>query len=203
MLDATASCFIKSTSTNIDNVVNYLNEFPEASSSPPINCGASVGETSSNLSTVSNNSTSSSEMPHQQQQQQQQQQVSFAQMLKHSNTDVITVKETTMTLNASSSMKVAWPSLDATSAGPVPNTNQLSGWVTMAKQQQQQLSMLGRSKRYQNAPSPWLMKDTNSADLTSKEMNEDEENDSMPAPSFKHSFFSAIDESLRTIGSSM
>lgn len=182
--------FLRSPNLNVDNFVDYQSEFPEASSSPPVSTGGSMGDTSSSLSTISTNSSSglpSSVDP------QQQQQVSFAQMLKHSNSDVYTVREAS---------KVAWPSLDSSTNSSATNTSSqlTSGWVNMAKQQQQQASMLGRSKRYQNAPMPWL----NAPQASSLVKVDDEtvETDSMPAPSYKQSFFSSIDESLRLIESS-
>lgn len=125
-------------------------------------------------------------------------QVSFAQMLKHPNSLTSDVSGKTQ-VNSSS----AWPALDinASSVGV-----SLGGWVTMAKQQQQHMSMLGRAKRYQNAPSPWSngtpLSAADRASSSSGEVDVQEERESMPAPSYKQSFFSAIDESLRLIESS-
>lgn len=67
----------------------------------------------------------------------------------------------------------------------------------MAKQQQQQMNMSGRAKRCQNAPTPGEMDEMGGG----SDENE-QERESMPAPSYKQSFFSAIDESLRLIESS-
>ncbi|RNA33446.1 RING finger 10 [Brachionus plicatilis] len=99
--------------------------------------------------------------------------LSFAQMLQISK-------------EAAASNSNAWPSIDSNSASS-SGSNQLSGWVTMAKKQTQQQSMLGRSKRSQNPPSP-LVNETLAVD------QQDEEE--MPAPLYKLSFSSAIDQSL-------
>lgn len=76
----------------------------------------------------------------------------------------------------------------------------------MAKQQQAQMSMSGRAKRCQNAPAPWSDKAAAPASRTSISGDdgepEREEKESMPAPSYKQSFFSAIDETLRLIDAS-
>jgi hypothetical protein len=59
-------------------VVDYSQEFPEASTSPPTSSGASVSGTSVN---DSSNSEHPSNQPHP---------ISFAQMLKHPNSEVVT-----------------------------------------------------------------------------------------------------------------
>lgn len=68
----------------------------------------------------------------------------------------------------------------------------------MAKQQQQQMNMSGRAKRCQNAP----VVSEEIAELGGVSDEHEQERESMPAPSYKQSFFSAIDESLRLIESS-
>lgn len=90
----------------------------------------------------------------------------------------------------------AWPSLDSNSASST-GSNQLSGWVTMAKKQTQQQSMLGRSKRSQNPPSPLA----NEISTAEREDQQDEEE--MPAPLYKLSFSSAIGKSLNQFESSI
>ncbi|CAF0706252.1 unnamed protein product [Brachionus calyciflorus] len=158
--------YIKSVTT--EPVLDYEIEFPEASSSPPVSSGASVSEvsTGSSVGGVPNKS--------------------FAQMLRVKNTEQKESPVSTVGPNN-------WPSLE--SSASASSSNQLTGWVTMAKQQTQQQSMLGRAKRYQNPPSPW------GAQSKLLEKNEpvvkDEDSEEMPAPLYKQSFFSAIDESLK------
>ena len=119
--------------------------------------------------------------------------MSFAQKLKNTST---------------TSNTTAWPSLDQFSSTTVSTstTATLGGWVNMAKQQQAQMSMSGRAKRCQNAPVPWSDKTAAPASRTSISGDdgepEREEKESMPAPSYKQSFFSAIDETLRLIDAS-
>ena len=92
-----------------------------------------------------------------------------------------------------------------------------NGWLTLVKQQQEQLNT--RSKRYQESPSPWIPASTatnrstvvaTSASARTTSLLDDDEHDpdnpigdeSMPAPLYRESFFSAIDESLKLIESS-
>lgn len=116
-------------------------------------------------------------------------------MLKHDP-----IAETVLTpLHSRTSMTSnnVWPALDQLTQTTTNMTAALTlgGWVSMAKQQQQQMSMSGRAKRCQNAPVPGEIDDLGGSD-------ERDEYESMPAPSFKQSFFSAIDESLKIIESS-
>lgn len=88
----------------------------------------------------------------------------------------------------------AWPSLDSNTTSS-NGTNQLNGWVSMAKKQTQQQSMLGRSKRSQNPPSPFA----NEISIAERDQQDEEE---MPAPLYKLSFSSAIGKSLSQFESS-
>lgn len=119
-------------------------------------------------------------------------QVSFAQMLKHEP-----VGETLRVASSGVPVNKTWPALDQlslnTAGTNVPAALTLGGWVSMAKKQQQQMNMSGRAKRCQNAPA---------GDELGVIEDEHDERESMPAPSYKQSFFSAIDESLRLIESS-
>ncbi len=67
----------------------------------------------------------------------------------------------------------------------------------MAKQQVQKPAVLGRVKKYQDEPKPWQ---SNNAANESEDLLNDVE--SMPAPLYKASFFSSIDDSLKLIESS-
>lgn len=95
-----------------------------------------------------------------------------------------------------------------------------SNWLSLTKQHQEQ--EVTRSKRYQAAPAPWIPLTTttntsSTSNLTTRreiishlsdhknsqeDLNEVYEDEAMPAPLFRESFFSAIDESLKLIESS-
>ena len=113
----------------------------------------------------------------------------------------------------------AWPSLDSATSLSTPSSSLGGGsggssglggnshvsntWLTLAKQQTEQ--QMTRSKRYQDAPVPWVPVTTSistasTAKLSDEDMGECEE--AMPAPLFRESFFSAIDESLKLIETS-
>lgn len=163
---------------------NNENEFPEASTSP-LSSGISVGESS--CTSISNSSNSSDQSSS----------VSFAQALKHPNS-----AGRVNSSASSGSNDIAWPSLEASLAKTPATTNsnqQLTGWINMAKQHSQ--PVLGRVKKYQDAPSPWST--TTSKSAVSSNIDDFEENlESMPAPLYKASFFSSIDETLKAIESS-
>lgn len=169
-----------------ENVLDYSNEFPEASSSPP--------NSSSGVSSISSGSANTNNLVDQANSSQQQ--VSFAQMLRHPSGDSAGKKSA---LQAS-----AWPTLESTSTASSANTNPLTnGWLNMVKQQQQQQPVLGRSKKYQNAPAPWVASSATSGSLEAGKSGDSfEDSESMPAPLYKESFFSAIDETLKMIESS-
>ena len=126
-----------------------------------------------------------------------QQQVSFAQMLRHPSGGDSTGKKSTLQASA-------WPTLESTSAASSANANPLTnGWLNMVKQQQQQQPVLGRSKKYQNAPAPWVASSAAAGSLEAGRSGDGfEDSESMPAPLYKESFFSAIDETLKLIESS-
>lgn len=178
------------------NIVDYSQEFPEASTSPPTSSGASV----SGISSV--NDSSNSEHPSNQPQQ-----ISFAQMLKYPNkeTSTSTLTSSATSKNIVSSNTVCWPTLESNSANSISGqqaTNQLtSGWLTMAKLQSQQQQTIGKSKKCQDAPSPWASTKPSSDKVITND-DENEEIESMPAPLYAQSFFTAIDESLKIIDSS-
>lgn len=181
-----------------ENLVDYTNEFPEASTSPTVSSGISIG----------GNSYSESS---------QQQAVSFAQMLKHRNMASSGGDPTKRATKGIQELDM-WPSLDSntppssatatSSANPLLNLNQTnptqltSGWLTLVKNQEQ---TLGRAKKYQEAPKAWGLASKNETltsivDKLEEERQQGEsEDDSMPAPLYQASFFSAIDASLKSI----
>jgi hypothetical protein len=68
-----------------------------------------------------------------------------------------------------------------------------TGWLNMVKLQSQQA--ISKTKKYQDAPTPW-----SKISIQNEEQPENvEEVESMPAPLYAQSFFSAIDESLKLI----
>ena len=149
--------------------IDYSQEFPEASSSPPTSSGASISG--------SVNDSSNSEHPGGQP-------VSFAQMLKFPDL-----------AKKNSANNSAWPSLETSSnLANAQSTQVTSGWLNMVKLQSSQQT--SKSKRYQDAPTPWG-KSSSEKLVPSDEANETE--DAMPAPLYAQSFFSAIDESLKVI----
>ena len=102
-----------------------------------------------------------------------------------------------------------------------------SNWLTLTKQHHEQ--EVTRNKRYQAAPVPWTPSNVTSLTQTTnvgpmsrvqksftgssiinmsdhknsqEDLNEVYEEEAMPAPLFRESFFSAIDESLKLIESS-
>lgn len=163
---------------SVGAVVDYGNDFPEASTSPSASSGSRGSESVHAKDTT----------------EQQQQATSFAQMIKHPNT----------VINKQLIVSNAWPTLD-TNSGPPANLagNQqssiTSGWLSVAKQG----PTLGRSKRVQAPPAPWGNKNANSVAATG--CYEDEldstELEYMPAPGYKESFFYGVDETLRVIDS--
>ena len=90
----------------------------------------------------------------------------------------------------------AWPTLNNQApANLVKRQSQLTnGWLSTVKQD----PTLGRSKKVQGPPSPWS-KNSMAAEY---ENEEEEETEYMPAPGYKESFFSGIDETLRDIDAS-
>jgi hypothetical protein len=214
--------YIRSEQT--EHIFTDLSEFPEASSSPPASSSASVGGQSSSSSGVSSMGSNSSggglvdpnisaAAAH----------VSFASKLKPQVSGEGSAwnrnNSASSAINASSVS--AWPTLDTNSA-PTPvtaKTQMTSGWLNMVKQQQEQEPVLGRTKKYQNPPKPWstatngltsgagaggVRKPNLFGGSSSQESHDDEEKEpeAMPAPHYKQSFFSAIDESFRLIESS-
>lgn len=182
---------IQTTTANLSD----LNEFPEASSSPPASSSASLASGASSGGGLADTSITSNAAAAAASQ------VSFAQMLKQDE-NLIGIGSTQNTIN-----EMAWPSLDdTTSSTSAPAKTQMtSGWLSMVKQQQMQEPI--RRTKYQNAPTPWgnnatIKPSTDVATSKGKEEDNDECNDVMPAPHYKQSFFSAIDESLRLIESS-
>ncbi len=197
--------FIKS--SDFENFLN-LNEFPDVSSSPPFSSGASVGEMSNTSSLNSGGLLTDPNI--------QAAQVSFAQMIKQQNSGGSPLVVAASVASTSTSV---WPTLSTTpvvvqsvsSQNVLAAKTQLTnGWLNMVKQQQAQEPVLGRTKKYQNAPSPWSNVASSSAGSANKnqarnksENLADEEGDeSMPPPQYKLSFFSAIDESFKMIESS-
>ncbi len=73
-----------------------------------------------------------------------------------------------------------------------------SGWLSAAKQG----PVLGRSKKVQGPPSPWTKKNSMAAEYENEDAVDVGQMEHMPAPGFKESFFSGIDETLRVIDSS-
>lgn len=188
---------------NSESVVDYSNEFPEASTSPTVSSGISIG----------GNSYSESSS------QQQPASVSFAQMLKHRNMSSSGPSKTATNTKGGIQELDMWPSLDSnpppsttasTAASSLLNLNQTnptqltSGWLTLVKNQEQ---TLGRAKKYQEAPRAWGLASKNETltsivDKLEEERQQGEsEDDSMPAPLYQASFFSAIDASLKSIES--
>lgn len=180
---------------------DYANEFPEASSSPTFSSGASlVSDNSSNLSTTTCSSSSASATSAHSDPALAAQ-VSFAQMLKHDRSSDVLSRRGPGSNNNSNNKNdnSAWPALEqlTQTSTNMPGVLTLGGWVNMAKQQQQQMNMSGRAKRCQNAP----VVSEEIAELGGVSDEHEQERESMPAPSYKQSFFSAIDESLRLIES--
>ena len=165
---------------------DYTNEFPEASTSPST---SSSGISSGHSSVAMDKGN-----------QQQQQQISFAQMIRHTEAVPITNRSTQSYAGSlAPSVGVAWPSLDD-QTGPRQNMSQQSsqltnGWLNLVKQG----PTLGRSKKIQEAPSPWTK---NTQQLNEADLDELENEEAMPAPLYKQSFFSAIDETLKIIDTS-
>ena len=128
-------------------------------------------------------------------------------MLKYPNseTSTSTLTSSATSKNIVSSNTVCWPTLESNSANSISGqqaTNQLtSGWLTMAKLQSQQQQTIGKSKKCQDAPSPWASTKPSSDKVITND-DENEEIESMPAPLYAQSFFTAIDESLKIIDSS-
>ena len=94
------------------------------------------------------------------------------------------------------SSKSAWPSLGSNNSDlnlPKQKSQLTNGWLSTAKM----CPALGRSIKAQGPPSPWLKKS-----LTGYENEDEEDTDYLPAPGYRESFFSAIDESLKVIDSS-
>ena len=176
-----------------DLISDYTNQFPEASSSPPLSSGASIMSNSSGNSNTSGYSSIDS--------QQQQQPISFAQMLRNPN--CVSIKSAKTKTSVGLSLN-AWPSLDNNSLSPsLPNTSQLTtGWVNMAKIHQEQNSSFGRTKKYQDPPKPLSTTAKKIQEDVKYEVAEGENDDFMPAPVFAKSFFSSIDESLKIVESS-
>jgi hypothetical protein len=123
----------------------------------------------------------------------------------------------------SSSSLSAWPSLESATGSSVSTTGSaslggacVSNWLALTAQEHE----VSRTKRYQAAPSPWIPTGTTSNTLTTMknacivsgdhlnghdldiEQIDGEDLEAMPAPLFRESFFSAIDESLKLIESS-
>jgi hypothetical protein len=137
-------------------------------------------------------------------QQQPQQQSSFAQALKEKTSSLQSSSKRDGSVLSSSSNISAWPSLESASSSLASgggggggdslmlnaNSQLTNNWLTnqFSQQRQHQEQEVTRSKRYQDAP-----KSINSDD--------DKEESSMPAPLYRESFFSAIDESLALIES--
>ena len=182
---------------------DYTSEFPEASTSPTLSSGISVGTESTSSS--SNGSTASTEHLQKQQQQQQSQiqqvTTSFAQMLKHPTSGGATGLLPQQQQQQQQAASVVWPSLETSS------TQLTSGWLNMVKQQHGQPP--ARTRRYQDAPSPWAKSTsaaaaaaTTTAGASASANSEEGEEESMPAPLYRESFFTAIDETLRAIETS-
>jgi len=148
-----------------ERVVDYTNDFPEASTSPA----------SASSSGVSSGSSGGSV------------QASFAQMIKHPKNLV------------GGSGTSGWPALDE-ACMPVVGLDSAvsSGWLSAAKQG----PVLGRSKKVQGPPSPWTKKNSMAAEYENEDAVDVGQMEHMPAPGFKESFFSGIDETLRVIDSS-
>ena len=189
-------------SSGADLIVD-MSEFPEASSSPPATGSSSASTislgSSSNSSSGSGGGLVDPNLGSTQ--------VSFASMLNRQTSSASNATRGSSLAKADSH---AWPSLDSTvvaSSSAAANHQMTSGWLTMVKQQQQQGPVLGRTKKYQNAPAPWssgglVVASTSVAAAADSLTSPEEEEDEMPAPLYKQSFFSAIDESFRLIESS-
>lgn len=164
--------------SNNSNMVEYTNDFPEASMSPSwSSSGISSGSSGSSgiqAKCIPEQKTSS-----------------FAQMTRNPIIGLTQdkVKSGLGSVNA-------WPSLENQPCltNPVDNPTQsqiTNNWLSTAKLG----PTLGRSKKVQAPPSPWGATKNHMAD----ENEEIEETNDMAAPGYKESFFSAIDESLRVI----
>lgn len=199
----------------------YSNEFPEASTSPTFSSGISISGTSS--TSVSDSTSSSANVNSASA-------ISFAQALKHRNNQAnnASSKSAAWTTNGKKLNDLdLWPSLDSNSPANANSGNQnaasnssasnqgsnpllvglnqanstqiTSGWLTMVKHQEQ--TTLGRTRKYQEAPTAWGLSNKNNTLISSMaEQNSDDE--CMPAPLYKESFFSAIDASLKLFESS-
>jgi len=164
---------------NQTSIVDYSQEFPEASTSPPTSSGASISGTSAN---DSSNSEHPSNQHHQ---------ISFAQMLKHPNSEAVVATSLKKAVS-----NTVWPTLESSASNLTQSSTQLTnGWLNMATLQSQQAA--NKTKKYQDAPTPW-----SKTSIQNEEQPENEEIESMPAPLYAQSFFSAIDESLKLIDSS-
>jgi hypothetical protein len=105
-------------------------------------------------------------------------------MAKNQVINNVSISKNSQNLNST----ITWPSLDKSYPAlnlPQQKSQLTNGWLSTAKM----CPTLGRSIKAQAPPSPWLKNS-----LTGYENEEIDEADYMPAPGYRESFFSAIDE---------
>lgn len=168
------SAMNESVVVNNTNLIDYTNDFPEASTSPAT---SSSGVSSGSNGTVNKDSI-------------EQQPASFAQMTRPGS------NSKWAKANNQIGSTSAWPTLNTQ---PSNNLDQqqsqiTNGWLSAAKLG----PTLGRSKKVQGPPSPWATKNSMAAEYENEEL---EETDYMPARDYRESFFCGIDESLRVLDS--
>lgn len=126
-----------------NNIIDYTNDFPQASTSP---------STSSSGISSENNGTISKE----------QQPLSFAQMTRPGSN--LKWAKANNPVGAST----AWPSLDNQSNLTQHQSQLTNGWLSTAKLG----PTLGRSKKVQSPPSPWAVKNSLAAEYENEEVEE-------------------------------
>ena len=112
---------------------------------------------------------------------------SFAQMTRY---------PTMACKTANSFSSSAWPTLEQPSSTNLAQqlSQPTNNWLSTAKLG----PVLGRSTKVQAPPTPWSKNS-----IADYEYEDAEDAEYMPAPGFKESFFSAIDNSLKLIDESM
>jgi len=152
-----------------NNAIDYTNDFPEASRSPSTSSSGI-----SNGSAGVNINDSSKEAKNKQ---------SFAQMTRY---------PTMACKTANSFSSSAWPTLEQPSSTNLAQqlSQPTNNWLSMAKLGH----VLGRSTKVQAPPTPWSKNS-----IADYEYEDAENAEYMPAPGFKESFFSAIDNSLKLV----
>lgn len=116
---------------------------------------------------------------------------SFAQMTKNQEINYTSFSKDSESLSS----KSTWPSLGSNNPDlnlPQQKSQLTNGWLSTAKM----CPALGRSIKAQGPPSPWSKNS-----LNGYENEYEEDTEYLPAPGYRESFFSAIDESLKVIDS--